>query len=625
MQADSPQTITNAGSPPADDIQIDLTGFLSSHFVLVIVMTATAGLLRYLVFRGIDFPLQDGAWAYKMAEAVATGNYRIPQTALFDGRAFESFFPPLGVMLAVFIDRQTGGTLFDLFQTLPGQLSIVTVPLVYILSLRLTGAKWLSFTTALVFGFMPVTTNWMVVGSGIVRTPGYIFALLAIHQGYALLVWRNENHLLTTAILAAFAFLSDPESGYFVLYTLILMTLVLGRNRYSVINLVFVLTLLVMLGGIWLVPAMVVYGVEPYLSAAATVFRPSQILSPLLNTATAFTGEPFIPVIALLGYLGFCLLIAKRRFFLPLWFIIIMILHTRSASAFMAIPLAFMAGAALHQLVIPLLLRSSQISYEGGLPLLRFSERAQLRQLNQHFYLLPVWVFGIALAGYIVFGAYRGTQIVRERVIDEVELAAFEFITSDESRIPDDARFLVFTSETDWRADTTATWFPALTGRESVLLVPESAWYNDFGETLTLYNGIDDCTAQPLTCLIALDRGAATARGIAVTPAITQSDLVRLRVLDDPTSLVIVNELLPEVFEYLYISPGVSGALLEYLVQTDGEVYTSIRAEGNARIYQLSSLEITEQDAEEIEQEADAPPPAEAEAPPTVTEAPSGN
>jgi len=49
MQADSPQTITNAGSPPADDIQIDLTGFLSSHFVFVIVMTATAGLLRYLV------------------------------------------------------------------------------------------------------------------------------------------------------------------------------------------------------------------------------------------------------------------------------------------------------------------------------------------------------------------------------------------------------------------------------------------------------------------------------------------------------------------------------------------------------------------------------------------------
>ncbi len=604
MQADSPQTITNAGQPPAEAINIDIVGFLSSHFVLVGVATIAAGVLRYLVFRGIAFPLQDGAWFYQMAQAIAAGNYRIPQTTLFDGRAFESFFPPLGLMIAVFIDRQVDASLFDLFQTLPGQLSMMTVPLVYLLSLRMTGAKWLSFTTALLFGFTPITTNWMVVGSGVVRTPGYIFALLALHQAYALIVRRNENALLTTGVLTAFAFLSDPEAGYFVVYTMLLMGAVLGRNRYSLMNLLFAMLLLVMIFGVWFVPAAVTYGLDPYVSASSTVIRPAQVLGPLLDTSQAFTQEPFIPMIAVLGYLGTALLVARRRFFLPVWFVAIMVLQTRSAPAFMALPLAFMAAAALHQLVIPLLMKASHASYKDGLPVLRFSERGRLRQLNQDIYRGPVWLFVIALAAYMVYGAYRGTQPLRERVIAPVELAAFAFITDPANRIPADARFLVFTSETDWRADATSTWFPALTGRESVLLVPQSAWYNDFGPTLALYNQIDDCTDQPISCLTALDRDVASARGIPVTPPLSESDLVRLRVLDDPTDFVDEQDLLPEVFEYLYISPGVQGALLEYLLQSDGEVYTSIRAEGNARVYQLSSLQVIEEAAEALEAEA---------------------
>ena len=86
-------------------------------------------------------------------------------------------------------------------------------------------------------------------------------------------------------------------------------------------------------------------GLRTLISAGQTGMNGAYAL--LLPFLLNFVDEPLMTLVAVFGVIGFALQAAKRKFLLPIWYILPFVVEPRSAPTFATIPLAFLAGIAL--------------------------------------------------------------------------------------------------------------------------------------------------------------------------------------------------------------------------------------------------------------------------------------
>jgi len=430
-------------------------------------------------------------------------------------------------------------------------------------------SKLLSFTAALTFSILPGITEWLLVGSGAARATGMVFGLLALHQAYLLIHYRNENHLIPTTLLIALAFWSEPEVGYFTSYSTLLMLLMFGRNRYSLLHMLLVTLGVVMLVGMWLFPAVMVHGVRPYFSAMLNVWETNAHL--LHGTLSHnFTGEILAPVLALLGVLGMLVLIAKRRFFIPLWLLIIWLLQPRSAVALGTVPMAMMVAIAIHQLLLPMLTEGSRAAYGEGIVALRFSANERLRTLNRYLYRVPPLAAGLLLLLFVIYGSYLSLMLLRSDVVPIEEVNAMTWI-AESGEIPEGAIFLVITADNHWSSNAVSNWFPVLAKRRNLLTVRHVAWVGDLKQSQRFYEQLRGCLNADVICLEQVEIDMID-HGWQIIPAETDSP---------------ANELPRQVFNYVYISRQADGALVTHIDNDDG--FVPVRSEGDVLIFRRDS------------------------------------
>jgi hypothetical protein len=303
------------------------------------------------------------------------------------------------------------------------------------------------------------------------------------------------------------------------------------------------------------------------------------------------TGEPFIPVLFTLGLLGFFVALAKRRFFLPAWLVTIWLLHPRSADVLMLLPLAMLAAVAVHQLVLPLIVQTSQTSYGGGFPALRYAGQSWVRGINRRLYQLPIVLFIGGLLAYTGAGAVRAVQAF-DPPLPLIEHETMEWIAANPD-IPPDARFLVITNTADWQVDAAEMWFPVLAQRESVLTVQHAGWRYNVFQTRAFRERLHACVDRDIACLLDLEADIAAARGYELqTEGSLESAITRARATTGTVDVVAAS---PRVFDYVYISPAVRGTLIEYFADAP-ENYLPLRREGGADVYQRL---VTQEDAGE--------------------------
>lgn len=573
-------------------VDVDIIGGLTSHTFMLTALLVLGGLLRYLALRALNFPLGGGALEYQLVRAVQAGGWLPPWelAALYGGGDLPFVYPPLGVYMAAWLSAWWNIPALDFFQVFPAVASLLLIPLMYWLSWTLLRTKALTFTATLAFMLMGAPLQWLIEGAGTVRVVGLVLALIALTRVYALIVRHSENDLFPASLFTVLAFLAHAEMGYFVLYSALVMVLFRGRNRYSILNVVLLLVIVVLLVGLWLVPVVLVYGVMPFVHAIPAVYLPANPLH--IFSGYTLTGEPFIPVILTFGLLGLLVTLAKRRFFLPAWFVAIVLLHPRSAGVLALIPLAMMAAVALHQLVLPLIVQMSRAQYAGGIAALRYTGQDWLRETNKHLYYLPTSIFIAALTGYTLFGALVAVARL-PAPLSLIEHETMAWIAANPEIAPD-ARFLVITAADDWESDGVAAWFPVLAGRNSVLTVPHSGWQYNVFQTQQFYERLHGCVNTGSRCLQTLELDIAETRGIRQDGVLPEGELesalVRARTAEETVDL---DAVVPRVYDYVYISPNVRGALVEYFASSQDN-YLPLRSEGGVRVYQRIGVETSE-------------------------------
>ena len=440
---------------------------------LPLVITFTVALA--FVVRGrraltlVDFPLNDGGMFYSTIEDIRHAAYALPQTLSYNLANIPFAYPPLGFYLSAIIRDALGVSTSDVLRVLPIVFStlivVAYVPLARALSRSPTAAAVAVFAAAT----QPSAYTWMVMGGGLTRSLGIVFAvaaLVAVHHYYTL---GGRRALFAGAVLGALTLLSHLEMAWFLAFSGAVFLIFYARDRVrALIGSLAMAAIALAITAPWWLLVLARHGAGPFVAAATT----GSLGNPIVDLIEfRRTDEPYFPLIAAVGLLGLVACVARRRWDLPAWLLAIALLDQRSFNALSALPLGLLAGVAVTEVIVPLA-----------------RDRRVLAGL------------GVAAVLYATFGALRADQDLH-RALTRDERAAMIWL--GENSAPE-AKVIVV-SDRFWAGDRVAEWLPALSGRRSVDTVQGTEWLpkaRGFWGTLEGYDQAQKCASQTPGCLL---------------------------------------------------------------------------------------------------------------------------
>lgn len=445
-----------------------------------------------------DFPLNDGGLFYSMVKDLVDSHYVLPAITSYNSAGIPYAYPPLPLYVAAFLSDIMGFRLLDIVRLLPPIVSILTIPAFYLLSRTLLRSRAQSVFAVFAFALLPHSFVWLIMGGGLTRAPGFLFALLTLHQACLLYTSRLRRFVLPTALFLSLTILSHPEKAFFAVFSMGILCTVYGRNREGIRNSLAVGTAAVTLAAPWWVTVVNQHGLSPLLSALQTGDQSWTSLSVLF--IFTITDEPLLGLLACLGLLGLFVCIADRKLALPLWLLAAFMLEPRSALRFATVPLAMMVGIGLDRVILPAV-RVSQTaqSYRG--PRQLPAQRDSHVERGQHFAaalpkLVLVYLLFYALFSAIYLQMLPGIPLFP---LSRQEREAMQWISAS---LPRSSKVLLVSS-TAWWKDNSAEWFPVLGQCVSVATVQGYEWLPDrqFQERKELYAKLQDCVTQGVNCL----------------------------------------------------------------------------------------------------------------------------
>lgn len=440
--------------------------------------------LRLQLVLGADFPLNDGGMFYAMARDLQLARYALPEYTSYNGGGIPFAYPPLGFYLAALLDEVTPWSLLDSFRILPLLASLLSLAAFARFSGALLSSPLTRVLALFAFALLPETFLWMLMGGGVARATGLLFAILAIHQAYLLFRDGSSRRLAAGVVCAGLAVLSHPSMGWFTAYSLALLLAAYGRSRRGLLHGALLAGGTMVFTAPWWLTVSLRHGPDIFLSARDNGLPALAGVVGLLTLS--ISNEPFVPVLGSLGLLGVLVCLGQRRLFLPLWLLAMFVLDSRSTLQTAPLALAPLIGIGAAEGMLPLLNRAA------GRPAGEPRDETALLQSR-----LAVSVLGF-VAGYAVFSLLGGMRPYLAPLPAE-ERAAMAWVAAN---TPPDSRVLVLPVE-PWAWDRSSEWFPVLTGRISVATVQGSEWLGQgvYARTVEESDALRACKAQGAACL----------------------------------------------------------------------------------------------------------------------------
>ncbi|MGQ9684247.1 MAG: hypothetical protein ACUVX9_17085 [Anaerolineae bacterium] len=437
----------NATSRPSRLRAADIVAALPWLAVVAAVLIRLVAVLR------ADFPLGDGGLFYCMVEDLRRNHYVLPLTTSFNQAGIPFAYPPLGLYLAAAIADLTGAPLLDVFRLLPTALSLLVIAAYGPLARSLLGPGPRFAYAVAAFALLPFSAFWLVMGGGLTRALGLLFAVLALWQGHRFLVSGRWLHGAAAGALLALTAGSHPSMALSAGGSMICLTLsqrprLRSLGRAAVAGLVAIL-----LSAPWWATVIARHGLPTLLGASGTSLPLTYGL--MRFAILAWTNEPAFPVLGGLAVLGILVCLREQRLLLPAWLALLFALDPRHALTTATVPLGMLAAMGIVDALLPLLASRGSAQQPAGAPLPASR----------------VIVFVLAVA--LEFGAASAaTSLNGIKTLTGEQRTAMAWISQS---TPADARFLLI-SPGEGGIHWTNDWFPTLTGRISVATYQRYEW-----------------------------------------------------------------------------------------------------------------------------------------------------
>jgi hypothetical protein len=440
-----------------------------------------------------DFPLNDGGLFFAMVRDLQAANYHLPAFTSYNAADIPYGYSPLGFYLAALLDDFTPLSLLDVFRWLPLTIAALIVVAFAWLAQALLASRTAVVVAVIAFGLLPRSFIWMLMGGGLTRSLGFLFALLSLRLLYSLYTERRWVYVPLVSLSAGLTLLSHLGSAPFAAFSAGLFLLAYGRHRQAVLGSVIAAVGAALVSAPWWYTVVQMHGLEPFLAASATggsIFGALR-LQDVVHTLSVFglgTAESVLAVVGMLGVLGFLFALAMGDWLLPAWWISIVLFDARQGSTFSMVPIALLAGVAVAHLLLPAM-------RQFPIPTLR---RTPGRAAWPAAVVLGL-ILAFATASALIRNPAKPGSLTDLGSLSWQERAAMGWVERETSP---DARFLIV-SGTPWEIDRNSEWLPVLAKRKSVATVQGYEWRpaGEFARKKRQYVDLQGCAGWVSKCL----------------------------------------------------------------------------------------------------------------------------
>jgi hypothetical protein len=277
--------------------------------------------------------------------------------------------------------------------------------------------------------------------------------LLALDTG-------GRRFVAGAALAAGLAIMTHPNAALVSVLSLLVLATLRRPSRRSMAVLAVALAGAALASAPWWLGDLLRFGSAPLLSAVGSGSQAGPLAGVYWLLTFGFAEEPFMPWITGLALLGLAWSLARHRFFLPAWLVLIVLLDPTAAPTDSTIPLALLAAVGMLEVVAPRL-----AGVAGAAADLAGPEFLRSR---------PVRLTLVALLGLTFLGAiFRPIQAGSpDQVLASDVRLSMAWVAA---HTPAGATFAVVTGRF-WFSDQVSEWFPALTDRASVATVQGYEW-----------------------------------------------------------------------------------------------------------------------------------------------------
>jgi hypothetical protein len=469
-----------------------------------------------------DFPLNDGGLFYTMVQDLQRAHYQLPAFTSYNAADIPFTYSPFGLYVAALLNDITRISLTNLFRFIPFLVVCGTMLAFFLLARSILKSKPAVVAAMFAFALIPRSFIWLIMGGGMTRAFGFLFAILAlyyVHEMYE----RGETRLaVPTALFSALTILSHLETGKFLAYTMVIFFICYGATRKGLINAALVAAGTVLITAPWLITVISYHGIAPFQYANQTgssIFTgpvDRQNVRNMLHVFGLGTNEPYFWLLGTFGLLGGLIILVRslaatsRKEILlpalPIWWLVIVLLDNRAANTYTTIPVALCAGIGLAEMVIPALNRAVgdlPSEREIALSLDGASEaRRTWASVVRHW---PAILICALMLWYSTWGALtKSTNVSGDlpalTALTQGDRAAMEWVSQE---TPAGSRFVVVSGKGIWPSDSISEWFPALSHRISLGTPQGYEWMPDkqFQIQIWKHDQLQYCASADSGCL----------------------------------------------------------------------------------------------------------------------------
>jgi hypothetical protein len=455
------------------------------------VMSVMAAILLGVAVRASfvlssDFPLNDGGLFFAMARDIQANHYALPHVTSYNSSNIPFSYPPLAMYVAALLGGTTPLGMITIFRLVPLITSCVTLYAFFLLARAMLSSKAATVTALLIFALLPTGFTWMIMGGGLTRSLGFMFAIFALRQIYSMYADRQLWRAAPAAVLCALCVTSHAEMAWFTAFSALLFFLGYGRDRAAVRSSLCVAAGTLVLTAPWWGTVIAYHGFAPLIDGVRAGSYP--LAGPITLVKFNPTVEPFFSLIAALALLGGLICLVNRQYVLPAWVVAAALLDQRAFARSATLAVALLAAIAIQDVILPLINRPNL--------------RPSLVNVSGHAKSTPsAWLAGAVLAGIVAYTALSALVAAPSLLtgMGHDERSSLQWVADN---TPANSRFAVV-SEDRWAVDRTSEWFPALTRRQSVATVQGSEWLPDdaFTRQVSRYDGLQSCGNHLSGCL----------------------------------------------------------------------------------------------------------------------------
>lgn len=466
---------------------------------VALLLVMIAGLyVRLMPVLSAPFPLNDGGLFYQMTEELRANGYRLPAFTTYNEAGIPFAYPPLGFYLLGWLHDFGGVPLLDGMRWFPALVSTLTIPAFLPLSRAVLGSETKAITATAAFALLPRTWLWFIMGGGLTRSLGLLFVVLML--GQVVLMYRDAGvrHVVAAMVFGALAVASHLENAWFGVYSALLMFVAFGRNRPGLVRTVLVAAGVAVLSAPWWLTVVAQHGISPFLNAAGAGGQDEFSLFWLGRWA--FTDEPYLSLLGVLGLVGAVASLARGSWLLLGWVLLIFVVNPRNPATPAAVPLAMLVAVAVHDVLIPGVRATTSVPAPGRWP----PAGAPLRPLRVLGLPLPRVDAAALLLSVLALYAFLSARSVaaNHELLRPLRPSDHDALRWLATHTPAESRVLVVTGK--WfGGDPVPEWLPALTRRVSVATVQGYEWVpgRQFYARWKQSDSLQACGGRDAACL----------------------------------------------------------------------------------------------------------------------------